>query len=67
MKSKIDTFENIVEIKDELVELNNLIDKKCLDIYNKNNNIENSISIYTSMMENLILEHHKICKNIYKK
>ena len=65
--NEIYNIDEIKEIKEEIIELNNLIDKKCLEIYNQNEFIENSIINYMNMMENLILEHHKICKNMFGK
>jgi len=50
-----------------MIELNDMIDKKCLEIYNKNDVNENKILKYKSYMENIILEYHKICKLMYVK
>lgn len=60
-----ETIENIKYIKKEIIELNNMIDKKCLDIYNQNNECENKINLYTNYLETIILEYHKICKIMY--
>ena len=57
----------INEIKKEVIELNDMIDNKCLEIYNKNEENEKKISKYKMYLENIILEHHKICKIIFKK
>lgn len=65
MKNKIDLMGEIENIKNDTIELNNMIDKKCLDIYNHNNDNENKIIKYTDYMENIILEHHKICKIMF--
>lgn len=67
MEINIDTLNNINEIKTEIIELNNIIDNKCLDIYNQNDICEKKISKYKSYMENIILEHHKICKLMFIK
>jgi hypothetical protein len=56
---------NIIEIKNDITELNNMIDKKCLEIYNQNDKNNNTILKYKIYMENIILEHHKICKLIF--
>lgn len=63
----MDTLQYLREINGEIIELNNLIDKKCLEIYNENETIENSIVNYIDMIENIILEHHKTCKNMFGK
>lgn len=62
-----ETLENIEDIKKEIIELNNLIDKKCLDIYNQNDECENKINLYKNCLETIILEYHKICKIMYEK
>ncbi len=62
MKNK----QNIIEIKNEIIELNDLIDKKCLEIYENNENYNNKILKNKLMMENLIIEYHKICKELLK-
>lgn len=67
MESQMDTLQYLREINGEIIELNNLIDKKCLEIYNENETIENSIVNYIDMIENIILEHHKTCKNMFGK
>lgn len=65
MKLNLETLENIEEIKKEINELNNMIDKKCLDIYNQNDECENKINLYKNCLETIILEYHKICKVMY--
>ena len=62
MELNFKTLENIEDIKKEIVELNNMIDKKCLDIYNQNDECENKIDLYKNCLETIILEYHKICK-----
>ena len=56
------SMDNIELIIDETKELNYLIDKKCIEIIEMNNNNNNKIEKYKIMMENIILEYHKICK-----
>lgn len=54
--------QNILDIQNEINELNDLIDKKCIEIYNLNDENENKIQKYKLYMENIILEYHQICK-----
>ena len=56
---------NVIEIKNDIIELNNLIDEKCLKIYEINEISENKIIRYKLLMENIILEYHKICKEMF--
>lgn len=65
MKINSNAYDDIEEIKKEMDELNILIDKKCLDIYNQNVENENKILMYKTYMENIILEYHKICKILF--
>jgi hypothetical protein len=65
MNINTDIINNIKEIKNEIIELNNMIDNKCIDIYNQNEENENKILKYKLYLENIILEHHKICKVIF--
>jgi len=67
MEINIDMLKDINSIKTEIIELNNIIDKKCLDIYNQNEDNEKKMLKYKSYMENIILEHHKICKLMFVK
>ena len=60
-------IKNIKDIREEIIELNNIIDKKCLDIYNQNNINENKINAYQNYLESVILEYHKMCKIMYSK
>jgi hypothetical protein len=55
-------MENIKSIINETNELNKLIDKKCIEINKINNESNIKIEKYKMMMENIILEYHKICK-----
>ena len=48
---------NVIEIKNDIMELNNLIDEKCLKIYEINEISENKIIRYKLLMENIILEN----------
>jgi hypothetical protein len=65
MNINTDIINNIKEIKNEIIELNNMIDNKCIDIYNQNEENENKILKYKLYLENIILEHHKICKVMF--
>jgi len=67
MDINFETLENIEDIKKEIIELNNMIDKKCLDIYNQNDECEDKINKYKNCLETIILEYHKICKVMYGK
>jgi hypothetical protein len=58
---------DIDDIKNKVLNLTNMIDNKCLDIYNKNEENENKILRYKTYIENIILEHHKICKIMFGK
>jgi hypothetical protein len=62
MEMNSDMLNNIAEIKNEIDELNDAIDKKCIDIYNQNDESEKKIILYKSYLENVILEYHKICR-----
>ena len=65
MDINTDIINNIKEIKNEIIVLNNMIDNKCIDIYNQNEENENKILKYKLYLENIILEHHKICKVMF--
>jgi hypothetical protein len=67
MEINLKVINDIKEIKNEIVELNDMIDSKCIDIYNKNEENENKILKYKSYLENIILEHHKTCKIMFAK
>ena len=67
MEINCDTLNYIEDKKKEMIELNDMIDQKCLEIYNQNDDNENKILKYKLYMENIILEYHKICKLMYKK
>lgn len=58
-------IKNISDIKKDILELSNTIDKKCLEIYELNNDSDKKIQNYKLMMENLILEYHNVCKNLF--
>lgn len=66
MVKKNDNLKNIIVIKNDILELNILIDKKCLEIQEVNKSYEHKIQNYKLMMENIILEYHNICKKLYK-
>jgi len=67
MEMNSDMINNINLIKNDIIELNDMIDNKCLNIYNNNEENENKILKYKSYLENVILEHHKICKILFSK
>ncbi len=56
-KNKNSTMENIIELSE-------LMDKKCIYINEQNQKHSEDIEKYKLMMENLILEYHKVCKKI---
>ena len=55
----------IINIKDEITELLEQIDNLEINITNKNKKNTKTIEFYKLMMENLILEHHNLCKKIF--
>ena len=58
---------NIINnINNNIIELTNLIDKKSLEIYEKNENNNKKILNYKLLLENIILEYHKTCKDLFK-
>jgi len=59
------TIVNIKIIKDEITELLEQIDNLEINIIDKNNKNTKTIEFYKLMMENLILEHHNLCKKIF--
>ena len=59
------TVVNIKIIKDEITELLEQIDDLEINIINKNTKNTKLIEFYKLMMENLILEHHNLCKKIF--
>jgi hypothetical protein len=58
---------NYLEILTQLVELNNLIDLKCIKIQEQNDNENDKINRYKILMENIILDYHNFCKKIFIK
>lgn len=67
METNSELINDIREIRDDAIGLNNMIDNKCLFIYNKTQENENKILKYKLYLENIILEHHKICKIMFGK
>lgn len=67
MEINTDILDDMIDIKKEIIELNDMIDKKCLEIYNQNDDNENKILKYKLYMENIILEYHKVCKLMFVK
>jgi hypothetical protein len=58
--------EDINNINNNIIELTKLIDKKSLEIYDVNENNNKKILNYKSLLENIILEYHKTCKEMFK-
>jgi hypothetical protein len=56
----------ITNINNNIIELTNLIDKKSLKIYEINENNNKKILNYKFLLENIILEYHKTCKELFK-
>lgn len=59
------TKKNIKKIKSEIIDLSTFIDNLEIDIIQKNIKNTQKTELYKLMMENLILEHHNICKKIF--
>lgn len=59
-------IKDITVIKQDILELSDFIDKKCLEIYEFNQDNMKKTEHYKLMMENLILEYHNVCKNLFK-
>lgn len=53
-------------ITNEIIDLSNFIDKKCVELYDTNQTHNENIEKYQLMMENIILEYHKICKKLFE-
>ena len=66
IKHDKDIINDINTINNELLDLTTLIDKKTLQIYEENEINDKKISQYKTLMENIILEYHKICKELFK-
>ena len=62
----LDYKEKILEINKDFIELTNLIDKKSLEVYNKNNSNEKKIDKYKILLDSLIMEYYKISKILLK-
>jgi hypothetical protein len=62
----LDYKEKILEINKDFIELTNLIDKKSLEVYNKNNSNEKKIDKYKILLDSLIMEHYKISQILLK-
>ncbi len=62
----MDKIEEICTIKEDIEELSKLIDD--LEINIIENNIKNNkkIDLFKLMLENIIIEHHNICKTLLK-
>lgn len=59
-------YSDITIINDDIINLTSLIDKQILEIYDENELSNKKILQYKLLLENIILEYHKICKEIYK-
>jgi hypothetical protein len=55
---------NWIDIKNDIIDLNNLIDEKFSHIYEINENNREKIEKYNTMMENIIFEYHNVCKKM---
>lgn len=62
----INIINDIKNINNDILNLTNLIDKKTLQIHEENETNNKRILQYKSFMENIILEYHKICKELFK-
>jgi hypothetical protein len=62
----INNEKNIADINNDILELTNLMDMKIMEIYDINENNNNKILSYKLLLENIILEYHKICKELFK-
>ena len=65
MENNIKVKENIIIIKNEITDLLESIDNLEVNIIQLNNKNTSTIDFYKIMMENLILEHHDLCKKIF--
>jgi hypothetical protein len=65
-KNDLEKISDVLDVKKDILELSDLIDKKCLEIYELNESGEKKIKQYKLMMENLILEYHNVCKNLFE-
>jgi hypothetical protein len=65
MENNIKVKENITIIKNEITDLLESIDNLEVNIIQLNNKNTKTIEFYKLMMENLILEHHDLCKKIF--
>lgn len=59
-------LDDLVDINNNLTELNKVIDKKNIEYQDMNCNYNKKIMLYKSMLENIILEHHNSCKELFK-
>ena len=72
LKNTIDTINinnyknDIDDINNKIIELTNQIDKKSLEIYDINEKNNKKISQYKLLLENMILEYHNTCKELFK-
>lgn len=57
---------DIIDINNNILELTNLIDTKIIEIYDINENNNKKILNYKLLLENIILDYHKTCKELFK-
>jgi hypothetical protein len=65
MLSNEKILKELIEINNEIKDINNLIDKKTIEIYNQKEEFEKKIEKYKICMELIILEYHKTCKEMF--
>lgn len=66
-KIKKKQINEINEIKNDIIKLEKLIDIKLLNITDENIHNEKLLETYKLKLENIILEHHKVCKELFRK
>lgn len=62
-----DLEKDLKQILNETKELSKIIDKKCFTLEMDNQKYCDTIEKYKFMMENIILEHHNVCRILYEK
>ena len=63
----INNIDDIEILKNESILLLNKIDNLEIEIINDNHTFEDKIKKYKLFIENLIIEHHKVCSKIFDK
>lgn len=59
--------EDMKKLMSEFIEFSGLVDKKCIELHELNSNHNEKICQYKTMMENIIIKYHDICKELFKK